>query len=97
MSVVLRANEVSVDFIDKFDAYNLNKNGVLEPKELAEAAQSLGVFLQLLQVKGQTSVSRDQFINSYKTLIGDGPRRVVIKLMQDKKQWQIEKDAREKN
>jgi len=86
---VLRAEDHSpYDFRDKFDHFDLNKNGWLEPTELAEAAQSLGICAKLLQMDDQgKAVSRHEFVGACKKLIGDGPIQVAIKLMQDKTQW----------
>jgi len=96
-SVVLRAEDhFPHDFSDTFDEFDRNKNGKLEPKEVADAAQSLGICAKLLQV-GDQAVSRDEFVGACKKLVGDGPRQVVIKLMQDQTQWQREKDARANN
>ena len=100
-SVVLRAEDhfprdFSDTFSDTFYEFDRNKNGVLEPKEVADAAQSLGICAKLLQVSDQV-VSHDEFVGACKKLIGDGPRQVVIKLMQDQTQWQREKEARVNN
>jgi len=98
-SVVLRAEDHSPrDFSGQFDQFDLYKSGLLEPKELAEAAQSLGICVKLLQVSDSgKAVSRDEFVGACKKLIGDGPRQVVIKLMQDKTQWRREKEIRDNN
>ena len=96
-SVVLRAEDHSPhDFSDIFDEFDRNKNGKLEPKEIADAALSLGICAKLLQGSDQ-AVSRDEFVSACTKLIGDGPRQVVIKLMQDQTQWKREKDARANN
>ena len=96
-SVVLRAEDHSPhDFSDTFDEFDRNMNGKLEPKEVADAAQSLGICAKLLQPNDQ-AVSRDEFVDACKKLFGDGPRQVVIKLMQNRTQWQREKDARAEN
>ena len=81
-SVVLRAVDHSPhDFSDTFNEFDRNKNGALEPKELAEAAQSLGICAKLLQVTDQ-AVLCAEFVSACKKLIGDRPRQVFVKLMQ---------------
>jgi len=78
-SVVLRAEDHSPhDFSDIFDEFDRNKNGKLEPKEIADAALSLGICAKLLQGSDQ-AVSRDEFVSACTKLIGDGPLDYALK------------------
>ncbi|KAL1499022.1 hypothetical protein AB1Y20_013538 [Prymnesium parvum] len=110
-SVVLRARDQSsglADYRAIFDKFDTNpKDGMLNPDELRGAAEELGLDAQLFLFRGSSAfkgdlasktrlVSRDDFIATCKRLLGDGPREVVLKLMQDETQWRREKQSRSK-
>jgi len=81
---------------DKFDAKP--KDDILNTTEMNLVAVELGLDALLFIEKGADAmdigVSRDAFVATCKRLLGDGPREVVLKLMQDETQWKREKLAR---
>ena len=101
-SVVLRAQDLGEqsDYGVTFDKADKDKNGKLDRKELKTIANSIGLdpdmFLKGSE-KSDESISKGEFVSICKRHLGDGPREVVIKLMQKKDQWERECNARTKN
>jgi len=77
---------------DKFDAKP--KDDILNTTEMNLVAVELGLDALLFIETGADAtnigVSRDAFVATCKRLLGDGPREVVLKLMQDETQWKRE-------
>ncbi|KAL1496107.1 hypothetical protein AB1Y20_014732 [Prymnesium parvum] len=97
-SVVLRARDNAASLTDYgavFDKFDANpKDGILNTTEMNLVAVELGLDALLFIEKGADAtnigVSRDAFVATCKRLLGDGPREVVLKLMQDETQWKRE-------
>ena len=97
------------DYAKIFEDADTNKNGMLELNELdAVAKKELGLSKDLVESEAAkqrsatsaggdqayTPLSKDEFVSACKRLLGDRPRKVVIKLMKDKVQWQREMTSR---
>ncbi|EOD13023.1 hypothetical protein EMIHUDRAFT_247174 [Emiliania huxleyi CCMP1516] len=98
-SVVLRALDrgEKTDYGKVFDDADKDGSGTLERKELAPVAASIGLDAELFLRAEDKSIDRSSFVGICKQQLGDGQRSVVIKLMQEKEQWERERDARAKN
>ncbi|KAK1736247.1 serine/threonine-protein kinase [Skeletonema marinoi] len=100
-SVVLRAQDLSeqADYDVIFDNADKDKSGKLDKDELKEISGTIGLdpgmFLRG-SGKSTTTISKDEFVVICKQQLGDGPREVVIKLMQSKNDWERECSARKK-
>eukprot|EP00985_Skeletonema_marinoi_P019751 scaffold11434_cov115-Skeletonema_marinoi.AAC.6 len=100
-SVVLRAQDLSeqADYDVIFDNADKDKSGKLDKEELKEISGVIGLdpgmFLRG-SGKSTTTISKDEFVVICKQQLGDGPREVVIKLMQSKNDWERECSARKK-
>eukprot|EP00577_Skeletonema_sp_RCC1716_P003979 CAMPEP_0113435840 /NCGR_PEP_ID=MMETSP0013_2-20120614/36498_1 /TAXON_ID=2843 ORGANISM="Skeletonema costatum, Strain 1716" /NCGR_SAMPLE_ID=MMETSP0013_2 /ASSEMBLY_ACC=CAM_ASM_000158 /LENGTH=1647 /DNA_ID=CAMNT_0000326257 /DNA_START=200 /DNA_END=5140 /DNA_ORIENTATION=+ /assembly_acc=CAM_ASM_000158 len=97
-SVVFRAHDLDqqADYGVTFDKADKNEDGNLDLKELKRIASSIGLDPALL-LKGSDAISKEEFVGICKRQLGDGPREVVIKLMQKKNQWDRECNARKEN
>ena len=108
-SVVIRAEDHAdkPDYAQIFDHADTDKSGTLEGKELDLVANVLGLSKDLVvseanKHRSATStdgtatiqLGKDAFVSACKQLLGDGPRKVVIKLMKDEVQWQREMESR---
>ena len=96
-SVVLRATARSekTDYLAIFDQQDTDKSGNLEKEEFAAVAACIGLDAKLLFDKsGGELIDRATFVGVCRRLLGDGVRSVVIKLMQEKTQWERERRAR---
>jgi hypothetical protein len=108
-SVVIRAedHEEKLDYGQIFDDADTDKSGTLEGRELDVVAKELGLSKDLVvseankhrsaaSTDGTATIKlgKDAFVSACKQLLGDGPRKVVIKLMKDKVQWQREMVSR---
>ena len=109
-SVVIRADDHAdkPDYAQIFEDEDTNKSGTLEGKELDAVAKKLGLSKALIvsEATKQGSatstdgdqacarLSKDAFVSACKRLLGDGPWKVVIKLMNDKVQWHREMTSR---
>ncbi|EOD13279.1 hypothetical protein EMIHUDRAFT_119917 [Emiliania huxleyi CCMP1516] len=98
-SVVLRALDrgEKTDYGKVFDDADKDGSGTLGRKELAPVAKSIGLDAELFLRAEDKSIDRSSFVGICKQQLGDGQRSVVIKLMQEKEQWERERDARAKN
>mmetsp|Transcript_74809 Transcript_74809/g.206351 ORF Transcript_74809/g.206351 Transcript_74809/m.206351 type:complete len:1089 (+) Transcript_74809:132-3398(+) len=99
-SVVLRAYDRgdAADYSKVFDAADKDRSNFLERAELEAVVEQLGLSLQMLLGPDADKVeclSREQFIPLCRKQLGDGPRPVVLKFMQDEVQWKREKEMRE--
>eukprot|EP00985_Skeletonema_marinoi_P010384 scaffold4881_cov201-Skeletonema_marinoi.AAC.1 len=94
-SVVLRAQDLGeqTDYGVFFDEADKNEDGNLDLKELKRIASSIGLDHGIF-LKGSDAISKEEFVSICKRQLGDGPREVVIKLMQEKVQWERERRAR---
>jgi serine/threonine protein kinase/ankyrin repeat protein len=99
-SVVLRAQDLDeqADYGVIFDEADEDKNGKLDRNEISTLVVSkIGLDPELfLKGSKDESISKEDFVGICKRQLGDGPRNVVIKLMQKKDQWERECDARKK-
>ncbi|KAK1741598.1 inorganic phosphate transporter [Skeletonema marinoi] len=98
-SVVLRAQDLAeqADYGVIFDKADDNGNGKLDRKELKAIASSIGLDPDLFlkdSGKSTTTILKEEFVAICKRQLGDGPREVVIKLMQSKDHWERECNAR---
>eukprot|EP00984_Skeletonema_dohrnii_P019489 scaffold9323_cov74-Skeletonema_dohrnii-CCMP3373.AAC.3 len=98
-SVVLRAQDLAeqADYGVIFDNADKDGNGQLDRKELNATASSIGLVSDLFLMgsgKTTTTISKAEFVAACKRQLGDGPREVVIKLMQSKDHWERECNAR---
>ena len=98
-SVVLRALDrgEKTDYGKVFDDADKDGSGTLERKELAPVAASIGLDAELFLRAEDKSIDRSSFVGICKQQLGDGQCSVVVKLMQEKEQWERERDARAKN
>eukprot|EP00984_Skeletonema_dohrnii_P021419 scaffold10694_cov66-Skeletonema_dohrnii-CCMP3373.AAC.2 len=80
-SVVLRAEDLAeqVDYGVIFDKADIDGKGKLDSTGRKESDES---------------ISKGEFVSICKLHLGDGRREVVIKLMQEKVQWERERNAR---
>eukprot|EP00984_Skeletonema_dohrnii_P011088 scaffold4399_cov75-Skeletonema_dohrnii-CCMP3373.AAC.4 len=98
-SVVLRAQDLAeqADYGVIFDKADKDEDGKLDRKELSSIAGSIGLDPDLFlndSGKTTTTISKEEFVAACKRQLGDGPREVVIKLMQSKDHWERECNAR---
>ena len=109
-SVVIRADDHAdkPDYAQIFEDADTDKSGTLEGKELDAVAKKLGLSKDLVVSESAkqrsatstdgdqacTRLSKDEFVSACKRLLGDGPRKVVIKLMRDEVQWRREMTSR---
>ena len=97
-SVVLRAQDLDeqADYGAIFDNWDRDNNGMLDRQDVATNAYSIGLDPELFLVGSEEdeSISKEDFVCICKRQLGDGPREVVIKLMQNKDQWKRECNAR---
>ena len=99
-SVVLRATDRTekTDYVAIFDQEDTDQNGMLEKEEVTAVAARIGLDAKLLFDKsGGELIDRATFVGVCRRLLGDGVRSVVIKLMQEKTQWERERRARNLN
>ena len=95
------------DYAQIFNDADTDNSGTLEGRELDVVAKELGLSKDLVvseanKHRSATStdgtatiqLGKDAFVSACKHLLGDGPRKVVIKLMKDKVQWQREMESR---
>ncbi|KAK1747210.1 serine/threonine-protein kinase [Skeletonema marinoi] len=97
-SVILRAQDLDdiADYDAIFDKADDNGNGELDQEELKTIAKSNGLNPDLF-LKGSKegeSISKGIFVGICKQQLGEGPREVVIKLMQSEDHWKRECNAR---
>eukprot|EP00984_Skeletonema_dohrnii_P011657 scaffold4673_cov82-Skeletonema_dohrnii-CCMP3373.AAC.2 len=97
-SVILLAQDLDdiADYDAIFDKADDNGDGELDQEELKTIAKSNGLNPDLF-LKGSTegkSISKEIFVGICKQQLGDGPREVVIKLMQSEDHWKRECNAR---
>eukprot|EP00956_Cyclotella_meneghiniana_P002070 scaffold2314_cov55-Cyclotella_meneghiniana.AAC.6 len=98
-SVLLRAQDLDekANYGAIFDNVDINKDGNLDKNELnsIEIAESIGLDPDLfLKGSDKKTISKAEFVAICKRELGDGPREVVIKLMQSKDHWERETKAR---
>ncbi len=96
-SVVLRAQDLDeqADYGVIFDNSDENEDGKLDRQEVKAIAGSIGLTPDLfLKGSGKRAVSKDTFVATCKRQLGDGPREVVIKFMQNEDHWERERKAR---
>eukprot|EP00984_Skeletonema_dohrnii_P009007 scaffold3378_cov82-Skeletonema_dohrnii-CCMP3373.AAC.1 len=99
-SVILRAQDLyeKADYDAIFEEADDNGNGKLDRKELKAITVKIGLETDLF-LKGSKesdeSISKETFVGICNQLLGDGPRKVVIKLMKNKDHWKRERRARE--
>jgi serine/threonine protein kinase len=97
-AVVLRAQDLGekADYGAIFDEADEDKNGQLDRQEVATIALSKIGLDPKLFLKGSdvSTISKEDFVGICKRQLGDGPRNVVIKLMQNENQWERECNAR---
>jgi hypothetical protein len=102
-SVVIRAEDHAdkPDYAQIFTDADKDGSGTLELNELDVVAKKVGLSKDLVvseanKQDGTTSMQlgKDAFVSACKQLLGNGPRKVVIKLMKDKVQWQREMESR---
>ena len=99
-SVVLRATDRSekTDYVAIFDQEDTDKSGKLGREKAAAGAARVGLDVELFFDKsGGEFIDRATFVGVCRRLLGDGMRSVVIKLMQEKTQWERERRARNLN
>eukprot|EP00984_Skeletonema_dohrnii_P037813 scaffold40312_cov155-Skeletonema_dohrnii-CCMP3373.AAC.1 len=99
-SVVLRAQDhgKQSDYGVIFDNWVRDNNGKIDRQDVATNANSIGLDRDLFLVSSEEddSISKEDFVGICKRQLGDGPREVAIKLMQNKDQWERECNARKK-
>jgi len=97
-SVVLRAQDLGKqsDYGVIFDNWVRDNNGKIDRQDVATNANSIGLDPDLFLVSSEEddSISKEDFVGICKRQLGDGPREVAIKLMQNKDQWERECNAR---
>ena len=94
-SIVLRATDYSdkTNYEAIFDEADTNNSGKLTKEQLPAVAERVGLRTELFLVQGE-EIYKGDFVGTCDRQLGDGHRRVVIKLMQAREQWECEKRAR---
>ena len=97
-SIVLRGldRDKQADYGTIFDKADTDNSDALEKLEVINVAASMGLDHRLFLKGGEESINKADFVSICKLQLGDGPRPVVIKLMQVEEQWNREVTARKK-
>lgn len=97
-SVVLRAQDLNeqADYGVIFDNWDTCNDGKLDRQDVATKAESIGLDSELFWngSEDNESISKEDFVDMCKRELEDGPRDVVIKLIQNKDQWERECNVR---
>ena len=99
-SVVLRATDRNekTDYVAIFNQEDTDQIGKLENEKAEAVVARVGLDAKLFFDKsGGEFIDRATFVGVCRQILGDGVRSVVIKLMQEKTQWERERRARKVN